>query len=146
MDVIGAAVVVGPADQRVLLAVAHLSTFGADKSVSAIAFSVNLSESRLAHLFRTQFGVSIRAFRSHLHLHRAAALLATQGGPIKEAQYAAEYCDASTFNHAFRMHFNCSPTQFRDRSRRRRDLHAQQDKPSDCRCDSQSLRVISALI
>jgi AraC-like DNA-binding protein len=81
--------------------------------VDTLATAVNLSSSRIQHLFVRQLGCSIKCYSQHELLSRAAALLSTTFLSVKEVQAAVGYKDPSAFCRAFKQRFGESPKAFR---------------------------------
>jgi AraC family transcriptional regulator of arabinose operon len=105
-----------PADPRIekiLLAIEEEPFCG----VQELASLVNLSSSRLSHLFKAATGVSLQTFLSDLRLERAAELLQSTDMPIKEISYQVGYRHAPSFVRAFRNKIGYSPHDFRSRQR-----------------------------
>jgi transcriptional regulator GlxA family with amidase domain len=99
--------------QNVLLAIKS------DPSVriADLARRVNLSTSRLAHLFKAQIGLSLNAFLTNQRLERAAHLLRDTEMRIKEITYCIGYGHEPSFNRAFKKRFEHSPQSYRKRYR-----------------------------
>ena len=87
------------------------------KTVQDLAVLVNLSCSRLSHLFKSQTGVSLNRFLSDMRLQRAAELLRSTETQIKEISYMVGYNQPSSFDRAFRSKFALSPADYRRRRR-----------------------------
>jgi len=85
--------------------------------VQELASLVNLSSSRLSHLFKARTGVSLQTFLSDLRLQRAAELLQSTDMPIKEISYQVGYRHAPSFVRAFRNKVGSSPNDYRSRRR-----------------------------
>ncbi len=87
------------------------------KTVRDLAVLVNLSCSRLGHLFKTQIGISLNRFLSDERLKRAAELLRSTEIQIKEISYLVGYNQPSSFDRAFRNKFALSPADYRNQQR-----------------------------
>ena len=87
------------------------------RTVRDLAVLVNLSDSRLSHLFKTQTGVSLNRFLADVRLNRAAELLRSTRIQIKEISYLVGYHQSSSFDRAFRNKFDLSPAEYRHRQR-----------------------------
>ena len=83
--------------------------------VSQLAKMLNLSASRLSHLFKSATGYSLRSFLIARRLERAAELLVHTAAPVKEVAYAVGYGHPPSFARAFRNKFGCTPNQHRFR-------------------------------
>ncbi len=81
---------------------------------------VNLSSSRLSHLFKTATGSSLQTYLSNCRLEKAAELLQSTEMPIKEVSYSVGYRHAPSFVRAFRNKYASSPNDYRNQQR----LHA----------------------
>lgn len=82
-------------------------------TIGELSRLVNLSHSRLSHLFRAAQGVSLNSFLSDRRLERAAQLLRSTEMLIKEITYDAGYKQAPSFVRAFQRRFGASPTSYR---------------------------------
>jgi AraC family transcriptional regulator, arabinose operon regulatory protein len=74
---------------------------------------VNLSHSRLSHLFKSETGISLNTFLSNERVERAAYLLRSTQMRIKEITYDAGFKQVPSFVRAFQRHFGSSPTRYR---------------------------------
>lgn len=81
--------------------------------VAALAGMVNLSPSRLSHLFKRETRHSLHCFLANRRLERAAQLLAGTNMPVKEVSYIVGYRHAASFVRAFRKRFGCPPKSYR---------------------------------
>ena len=82
-------------------------------SIEDLAAVVGLSVSRLAHLFRSETGMSIQTFIRERRLLMAAMLLVQTHERISQIAYSVGFGDVSNFNHAFKRRFSMSPRQYR---------------------------------
>jgi transcriptional regulator GlxA family with amidase domain len=87
------------------------------RTVRDLAVLVNLSRSRLSHLFKTQTGMSLNHFLADVRLNRAAELLRSTEIQIKEISYVVGYHQPSSFDRAFRNKFDLSPADYRSQQR-----------------------------
>ncbi|HRD65624.1 MAG TPA: AraC family transcriptional regulator [Candidatus Competibacter sp.] len=78
-------------------------------SMNELAEHVNLSPTRLVHLFKEEVGVPIRRFRQW-HRMRVVAALIAQGDTLTEAALGAGFADSSHFSRAFRNMFGITPS------------------------------------
>jgi AraC family transcriptional regulator of arabinose operon len=83
-------------------------------TIPHLAGLVNLSCSRLSHLFKAQTGLGLKNFLTDQRLERSAYLLRTTGMRVKEITYNIGYSQESSFVRAFRKKFHCSPTRYRN--------------------------------
>jgi AraC-like DNA-binding protein len=84
-------------------------------SVEELAKRVNLSPTRLVHLFKEQTGVPIRRFRQWNRMKAVAACVAA-GGTLTEAALHAGFSDSAHFSRAFRHMFGLKPSLLFNRS------------------------------
>jgi AraC-like DNA-binding protein len=103
-------------DQRVQLI---LQTIQCDpaRDIAELARRVNLSSSRLSHLFKLETHHSLQSFLTNCRLEKAAELLLCTETPVKEISYSIGYCHPPSFVRAFRSRFGCSPKDYRNRQR-----------------------------
>ncbi|GHH74312.1 hypothetical protein GCM10018781_40700 [Kitasatospora indigofera] len=111
----------GPARARhpaVARAVARLPELVADGPVriGALAAAVGLSESRLAHLFRTELGLPLRPYVRWLRMRRATELIAA-GASLTAAAHLAGFADAAHLTRTCRRTFGIPPSEFAHRVR-----------------------------
>jgi AraC-like DNA-binding protein len=85
--------------------------------ISDLAHQVNLSISRLSHLFKAETGLSLGEFLANERLERAANLLRDTEMRVKEITFNIGYSREPSFNRAFKKKFNRSPLSYRKRSR-----------------------------
>jgi AraC-like DNA-binding protein len=78
-------------------------------SMIELAEHVNLSPTRLVHLFKEQVGVPIRRFRQW-HRMRVVAALIAKGDTLTDAALGAGFADSSHFSRAFRNMFGITPS------------------------------------
>lgn len=84
-------------------------------SVEALAERVNLSPTRLVHLFKEQTGVPIRRFRQWNRM-KAVIAGAAEGITLTEAALNAGFSDSAHFSRAFRNMFGIKPSFLLNRS------------------------------
>lgn len=123
-------------DQRSLVVIDLLAQVPGSPVLADLATHLNISVSRLEHIFKQGTGVSIRSFTITLRLHRAALLLADPGIPIKQVQYESFFNHASNFSHLFRRHFGCSASALRATKTAILEDPLQQETPTQCACDA----------
>ncbi len=82
-------------------------------SIHDLAEMVNLSISRLSHLFKATTGLSLQNFLTTCRLRAALDLLHSTRMPIKEISYRAGYRHPPSFVRAFRNQFGASPSDYR---------------------------------
>jgi AraC-like DNA-binding protein len=105
-----------PSDHRVQKV---MQAIEADPSldIQDLAHMVNLSTSRLSHLFKAATGASLQSFLSFRRLETAAELLQSSEMPIKVVSYYVGYRHAPSFVRAFRNKFGSSPNDYRNQQR-----------------------------
>lgn len=103
-----------PHDRRVSK-VAALLQRGDSIDIKDLADTVNLSVSRLEHLFKKQMSVTMTEYLLECRLKRAATLLDTSEMRIKEISHASGYNHPSSFVRAFSKQFGVGPTVYRNR-------------------------------
>ncbi len=86
-------------------------------SVQKLATRVNLSSSRLGHLFKLQMGVDLSHFLVNERLEKAAELLRQTELSIKEIAIQVGYHHSSSFDRGFQNKFGVPPADFRRRNR-----------------------------
>jgi AraC family transcriptional regulator, arabinose operon regulatory protein len=101
-------------DPRIIAAIDHLSQ-NADRavSISELASAVHLSESRFAHLFRTETGVAPHRFAEAQRIDRAKQLLELTSMPIKAIAEEVGYRSPFHFATRFKRLTNETPSEFR---------------------------------
>jgi AraC-like DNA-binding protein len=78
-------------------------------SMNELAEYINLSPTRLVHLFKEEVGVPIRRFRQW-HRMRVVAALVSKNLTLTEAALDAGFADSSHFSRAFRNMFGITPS------------------------------------
>jgi AraC family transcriptional regulator, arabinose operon regulatory protein len=86
-----------------------------DVPVSELAAAVNLSPSRLTHLFRRETGVPPARYRHTLRMERARLLLERTCLSVKEVMTSVGVHDPSHFSRDFRRYHGVAPTGLRER-------------------------------
>lgn len=82
-------------------------------TVGAIAKALNLSTSRLEHLFKATTGHSLRAFLTRKRLERSLYLLSRTELSIKEIAFTTGFRHLANFTRAFRREYGLTPTAYR---------------------------------
>ncbi len=82
-------------------------------SIPELARMVNLSPSRLSHLFKLCTHTTLRAYLTSRRLEKAAELLVSSEAPVKEISYSVGYRHPASFTRAFQKSFACSPRDYR---------------------------------
>lgn len=87
------------------------------KSVLELARLLNLSGSRLGHLFRLQAGIDLESFLRNARLQKAADLLRHTELSIKAIAALVGYRHASSFDRGFKKKFEVEPADYRRKHR-----------------------------
>jgi AraC-like DNA-binding protein len=97
-------------DERIQLVMRRLiSEPGESIPIENLAAEVDISPSRLAHLFKEQVGVPIRMFRTWYRLKNAVLFL-KDGMTLTDAALRAGFYDSAHFTNTFRETFGLSPS------------------------------------
>ncbi len=86
------------------------------RDIAALARMVNLSPSRLSHLFKRETRRSLHGCLANLRLEKAAQLLAETPASVKEVSYIVGYKHPASFVRAFRKRFGRTPNSFRGKA------------------------------
>lgn len=86
--------------------------------VSEVARHVNLSESRLAHLFSSEMGISVYAYIRQVLMQRAASMLEDGKLSITEVADTLGFPSSNYFSTAFSKHWGVTPSQYRAGNRK----------------------------
>lgn len=81
--------------------------------VGELARAVELSESRLRHVFQEVIGVPIGRFQRDAKLDKAAHLLLQTYKRVSDVGYQTGFSDAGHFSESFRERFGRSPSRYR---------------------------------
>lgn len=97
-------------DERIQRIVQRLiSEPGETIPIESLAASVDISPSRLAHLFKEQVGVPIRMFRTWFRL-KTAVIFLKEGMSLTDAALRAGFYDSAHFANTFRETFGLPPS------------------------------------
>ena len=111
-------------DYRVLIVEAFMSdNLHRQLSLSEIAREVNLSSSRLRHLFVLETGVSPHRHLRLLRLNRARHLLENSWLTVMQIGLQVGMPDRSHFEREFKKVYSVTPGQYRTAARYSRLLH-----------------------
>lgn len=80
-----------------------------------LANEIGLSVPRISSLFKQQEGISIMKWRDQNRMSKAAQLLLQSKSPISQVAFMVGFNDALYFSRTFHQHFDCSPSQYRER-------------------------------
>ena len=81
-----------------------------------LAGLVNLSPSRLRHLFKAEVGMSLKAYQRLIRIQKATELIETSFLSIKQIRNKTGLADRGGFAKQFRRIYGVTPTQHRVRS------------------------------
>ena len=84
-----------------------------EPSLREAAKAVNLSVSRLRHIFATEIGMSLGRFAKSSRMQRAKELLDNPGLSVKEVMAEVGLNDPSHFTRDFKRAFGLTPTLYR---------------------------------
>jgi AraC family transcriptional regulator of arabinose operon len=87
------------------------------RTLPELARSLQMSMSRLSHLFKDEIGTNVKSYRIDCRLQVAAAMLVSTSMSIKEIAYASGYRHSSSFVRAFKTNFKLSPASYRSKLR-----------------------------
>ncbi|MDX6529208.1 MAG: AraC family transcriptional regulator [Blastocatellia bacterium] len=82
--------------------------------IRELATIVNLSPGRLAHLFKSEVGVSPQRYVNKLRLEKAKELLASGMLSVKEIAAEIGFPNVSTFCRSFRACYATTPREYRN--------------------------------
>ena len=82
-------------------------------TITALARLVNLSPSRLRHLFKANTGMTTSQFLREVRLSEAEKLLRTTFLRVKEIMNRVGFLDESHFGHEFKKAYGMSPSKYR---------------------------------
>ena len=100
---------------RIQKAVSLVRTSKIPPSLESAARSCSLSVSRFSYLFHSTMGVSYGQFALRVRLTNAANDVRTGIYTLNEIAERHGFCDASSFCHAFRKVYRCTPNEFKAR-------------------------------
>jgi AraC-like DNA-binding protein len=103
---------VHPRVRRVLELLSERPDLDADASLEALARRVELSPSRLMHVFTESIGIPLRPYVLWLRLQRAAAEIVA-GAPLTQAAHTAGFADSAHMSRTFRKMFGVAPSALR---------------------------------
>ncbi len=86
-------------------------------TMTALARLVNLSPSRLRHLFKSETGITPNQFIKEVRLDEAERLLRTTFLRVKEIMNRVGFLDESHFGHEFKKTYGVSPSKYRSKNK-----------------------------
>jgi AraC family transcriptional regulator len=82
-------------------------------SLSTLAAAAGVHPNYLARIFRRFYRCSVGEYSRRLRLEQAARMLAATEKPLADVAAEAGFYDQSHFTHAFKKHFQLTPSAFR---------------------------------
>jgi transcriptional regulator GlxA family with amidase domain len=105
-------------DQRIQTAIALMETqLQGELSLEEMAQSVNLSSSRLRHLFKAETGVAPAQYFKVIRLRRAQELITTTYLTMKQVMSSVGVHDTGHFAKDFKRIYGVTPAEYRNRYR-----------------------------
>lgn len=100
--------------KRIDVIIAYMETdLRSSVTPDKVASLVNLSPSRLRHLFREETGMSLRQYQKQLRMKKARKLLEDSFLSVKEIMVETGINDRNVFARNFRETFGSSPREHR---------------------------------
>ncbi|WP_197076625.1 AraC family transcriptional regulator [Hymenobacter terrenus] len=97
-------------DPRVAAVIGYIKgEVEAELSMRVLTQRADLSESRLAHLFKAQMGMPIRKYIIWVRIKRALQAV-SNGRSLTEAAYEGGFADGAHFSHTFSAMFGAAPS------------------------------------
>ncbi len=87
-------------------------------TLKQIAASLSYSESYLSHLFKEKTGTSIWEYISRKRIERSLLLLSSGKYSVTEVSEILKYESPKSFTKAFKKHMNCTPTEYRSKTKK----------------------------
>ena len=81
--------------------------------ISDLAKTVNLSPGRLAHLFKSEVGLSPQRYANNVRLEKAKKLLESGVLSVKEISSEIGFPNVSSFCRCFKARYNTTPGRYR---------------------------------
>ena len=117
-------------DDRVCIIQQYLrSNFAEPISVESLARLVNLSSSRLAHLFKSEIGSTPTSCLKFIRLEKARDLLETTCLSIKQIMPLVGMSDKDNFRRDFKKAYGLPPKQYRNNSPLPRNIMPVKQRP-----------------
>jgi AraC-like DNA-binding protein len=95
--------------------------------MAELAQAVNLSPSRLRHLFKDQTGLSLTQYLKVQRMQKAKELLETTFLSVKEVMLRVGFKDKSNFSQAFKKLYGLSPVKYRSQYFERNERDDEED-------------------
>src|ERR1041385_4055837 len=101
-------------DTRVNVVISYLAdNLHRDLNSESLAPLVNLSSSRLRHLFKAQTGLSFNSYIRSLRMQKAKEMLENSFLNVKEIMFTVGVKDESHFVRDFKQAYGLSPAKYR---------------------------------
>lgn len=101
-------------DRRIQIVISAIETdFRRAWTIAELADLVNLSPSRLRHLFKAEAGQTPTQFLKAVRLQAAEKLLRTTFLSVKEIMNRVGFLDESHFGHEFKKAYGLAPSKYR---------------------------------
>lgn len=101
-------------DQRVEVVISAIQTdFARAWDIARLARLVNLSPSRLRHLFKAETGKTPAKYLKSIRMREAEKLLRTTFLNVKEIMNRVGISDESYFGHEFKKEYGSAPSKYR---------------------------------
>jgi AraC family transcriptional regulator of arabinose operon len=94
-----------------------LASDGSSRHLARVARAVNLSPSRLRHLFKVEVGVSVSGYIRVQRIERAKSLLTATFLSVKQIAAQVNAPDVSHFVRDFKERVGLTPSTYRQRHR-----------------------------
>ncbi len=85
-----------------------------DLDIEYLASRVFLSSSYLGHLFKTHTGHNLGKYIIRVRMEYASKLLVTTNYKVADVGQKVGYANPSYFSYLFKIHFGCTPVQYRE--------------------------------
>jgi transcriptional regulator GlxA family with amidase domain len=108
------------------------NNFNKEIRITDLAYSVNLSRTRLFKLFKEELGISPKQYLRILRIKKGKELLEKSRKSIKEIAHQVGYNDGTHFMRDFKRIYKLSPSQYRNKYVLSKDLKfpsANADRP-----------------
>lgn len=107
--------ITAPTDDRRLLLVLELINEDIRRQlmIRELAPIVNLSPGRLAHLFKTEVGISPQRYMNNVRLKKARELLESGVLSVKQISAQIGFPNVSSFCRSFRSRYGTTPKEYR---------------------------------
>jgi len=101
-------------DRRLLLVMTFVEqNLQRDVAIRELAQAVNLSPGRLAHLFKSEVGISLQRYLNNIRMERSKDLLGNGVLSVKEIAAEVGIPNSSRFCRRFRAHYGMTPKEYR---------------------------------